>query len=307
MFAARIATKPLVGLCRRLSISLEAGIDLRKVLSHEADRAHGPLRWHLLAIGEGINQGQSLAEALEETGNYFPPLLREMVRLAEETGHLDQVLAQLAEHYQNQLAIRRQFWTAITWPLVQLGIALFVVGFLIWFMGMIREMNPGSQFDMLGFGLVGSRGLTIYVAFLGIVAAAFWFVLHAIKRGLVWTRPIQLLVLRIPGIGKALQTLALARLAWSLNVTMSGGMDVRRALKLSLRSTQNARYIDDIPVIDQEILQGNSLHGAFSAAGGYPVEFLDTLAVGEESGKVVESMGTLARLYQEQARRRWPC
>ena len=37
-------------------------------------------------------------------------------------------------------------------------------------------------------------------------------------------------------------------------------------------------------------------------AGGYPVEFLDTLAVGEQSGKVVESMGRLARQYQERAR-----
>ncbi len=302
MFAARIATKPLVGLCRRMSISLEAGIDLRTVLKREADRAHGALRRHLLAISAGINQGQSLAEALAETDNYFPSLLRAMVRVAEETGHLDAVLAQMAEHYQNQLAIRRQFWSAITWPLVQLGIALVVVGFLIWFMGFVRELHPESDLDLLGFGLVGPSGLTIYVAFLAAVGAAFWFVRSAVSRGLVWARPIQRLVLRIPGIGKALETLALARLAWSLNVTMNAGMDVRRALRLSLRSTQNARYLGHIPVIDREILQGNSLYGAFSVTGEYPVEFLDTLAVGEESGQVVESMGTLARLYQEQAR-----
>ena len=36
--------------------------------------------------------------------------------------------------------------------------------------------------------------------------------------------------------------------------------------------------------------------------GGYPADFLDTLAVGEQSGKMVESMGTLARQYQDRAR-----
>ncbi len=87
-----------------------------------------------------------------------------------------------------------------------------------------------------------------------------------------------------------------------MHVTLGAGMDVRRALKLSLRSTQNARYTDQIPAIDAEIEAGQSIYEAFSRAGGYPVEFLDTLAVGEQSGKVVESMGHLARQYQAQAR-----
>ena len=37
-------------------------------------------------------------------------------------------------------------------------------------------------------------------------------------------------------------------------------------------------------------------------AGGYPADFLDTLAVGEQSGKIVESMGRLAKQYQDRAR-----
>jgi type IV pilus assembly protein PilC len=155
--------------------------------------------------------------------------------------------------------------------------------------------------DPLGFGLTGNRGLAIYVTFLAGVGAIGWLCFRAIGRGLVWTRPIQRLVLRLPGIGKPLQTIALARLAWSMHLTMHGGMEIRRALQLSLRSTQNARYIDQIPIIESEVSAGNSIHSAFCRAGGYPADFLDTLAVGEESGKVVESMGLLARQYQEQA------
>jgi type II secretory pathway component PulF len=109
-------------------------------------------------------------------------------------------------------------------------------------------------------------------------------------------------MLRIPALGGPLQTIALERLAWSLSLTMNTGMDVRRALALSLRTTQNARYLDQIPTIDAEIVAGNSIHEAFCAAGGYPADFLDTLAVGEQSGKVGESMDTLARQYRERAR-----
>jgi type II secretory pathway component PulF len=191
---------------------------------------------------------------------------------------------------------------SILWPVVQLGIAILVVGFLIWMIGFLREMTHNDTIDMLGLGLVGNRGLAIYAAFLACAGVLLWLVIRAIGRGLVWTEPIQRIVLQLPAIGKPLQTLALARLAWSMNVTLNSGMDVRRALRLSLRSTQNARYIDQIPGIDAEIMAGHSIHEAFCRAGGYPVEFLDTLAVGEESGKVVESMGLLARQYQDQAR-----
>ncbi len=87
-----------------------------------------------------------------------------------------------------------------------------------------------------------------------------------------------------------------------MHLTMNTSMDVRRSLALSLRSTQNARYTDQIPTIDAEIVGGNSIHESFRVAGGYPADFLDTLAVGEQSGKIVESMGILAKQYQDRAR-----
>ena len=160
--------------------------------------------------------------------------------------------------------------------------------------------------DILGFGLVGDRGLEIYGLFLAAVAAVIFLAIRAVNRGMVWTAVIQRIVLQLPGIGRPLQTVALARLAWALHVTLDGGMEVRRALRLSLRSTHNARYIDQIPGIVSTISAGSSIHEAFSHAGGYPLEFLDTLAVGEQ-GKIAESMGVLARQYQErQLARRWP-
>jgi len=301
-FSPRIHLKPLVGLCRRLSTALEAGIDVRTVLAREADRASGHLRRHLLQISRDLAGGESLADALIPTRDFFPPLFRELIDVGEQTGGLDGVLRQLAEHYQTRLTMRRNFLAAVTWPLAQLGIALGVIGFLIWIMGFLPKMPGNKNIDILGFGLIGNRGLTIYLAFLAIAGAAVWLVVRGVGRGMVWTRPIQHLVLRLPGIGKPLQTMALERLAWSMHLTMSTGMDVRRALELSLRSTRNARYVDQIPTIDAEIAAGNSIHEAFCRAGGYPLDFLDTLAVGEQSGKIDESMGVLSRQYQEQAR-----
>lgn len=294
-FSSRASSRDMVGLCRRMSISLEAGVDIRTALAREADRGAGSLRSRLAILSDAVDHGQPVSDALAATEDYFPPLFREMVQVGEESGHLDGVLAQLADHYDAQLRVRRIFLGAIIWPVIQLVLSLGVIGFLIWITGMLNV-------DILGLGLTGNRGLRIYLTFLALAGIVGWLVIRAARRGLVWTWPIQRLVLNLPVIGRPLQTMALARLAWSMHLTMNTGMNVRRALALSLRSTQNARYTSQIPTIDAEIAAGNSIFEAFRIAGGYPPDFLDTLAVGEQSGKVVESMGNLARQYQEQAR-----
>ena len=78
---------------------------------------------------------------------------------------------------------------------------------------------------------------------------------------------------------------------------------------MSLRSTQNARYTDQIPTIDAEIVGGNSIHESFRVAGGYPADFLDTLAVGEQSGKSSsrwESSPSSIKTGRGWRWRRWP-
>jgi type II secretory pathway component PulF len=302
-FSHRISSKRLAQLCHRLGLSLEAGIDIRTTLAHEVERAHGVLYENLSILSDGINRGESVAAALAETGDYFPTLMRELVAVGEATGHIDTVFQQLAEHYQEQTELQRKFRRSITGPMLQLIIAIVVIGALIGVMGFLQDVTGDKTLDILGFGLIGIPGLIVYASFLGIVALFLGLTIRAIKRGALWVRPIQYFITDLPWIGSSVQTLALSRLAWSMHLTMNAGMELRKALKLSLRSTQNALYVDQIPVIDAEITQGNSLHEAFSQAGAYPVDFLDALAVGEESGRIVETMDIVSRQYRDRASR----
>lgn len=301
LFSARITLGQLAGLCRRLAISLEAGIDVRTVWAREAQRpAHPACRKRLRTVSQRVHQGDSLGEALAATGDYFPLLFRELAVVGEQTGHLSECFAQLADHYEGQLRLRRMFLAAIAWPALQLAVALLVVGFLIWIMGLIADIT-GQPVDILGFGLVGNAGLAVYVSFLAVIGAVLVVFVRAAGRGMLWTQPVQLLLARLPVLGPVLQTLALARLAWSLHLTLDTGMDLRRGLALSLQSTRNAYFTQQIPRIDKAIAAGESLHEAFRRCGVFPPEFLDALHAGEQAGRVVETMRLLSRQYQDRA------
>ena len=183
---------------------------------------------------------------------------------------------------------------------MELTATVLIIGFLIWVLGFIGR-STGTVIDILGWGLVGDRGLAIYTTIvLGIVLGLF-AVYYGIQRGLAWTKPVQRAVLKIPVIGKALETISLSRLAWSMHLTFDTGMSVRKALKLSIESTRNAHFTDQINLIDRAIEGGQSIYDTFVLTGAFPDDFLDSLHAGEESGRLVESMGRLSRQYQEQA------
>jgi type II secretory pathway component PulF len=293
----RIGLKPLAGLCRRLSTSLGAGVDMRKVWAREAERATGVTKQRFAFIADAANRGTPVSEAVEECGDYFPELFRGMMVVGEKAGHQAEVLRELADRYDHQLVLRRTFLSAISWPMVQLGMAVCVIGLLIWILGMI----PGKT-DILGFGLVGNDGLIKYLLIVGGVALAISLAIRAIMRGALWIRPVQRMILRIPKLGRAFQTLALARLAWTMHVTFGSGMDLKEAIALSLRSSRNAEYSDKADAVWASIRRGSDLHEALDATGSYPRDFLDTIEVGEQSGRLSEALGKLAEQYEDEAR-----
>ncbi len=255
----------------------------------------------MASINAAVNRGENLAASTAAVGDCFPPLFQEMVEVGEQTGHQGEIFAQLADHYEYQLQLRRNFKAAITWPIFQLLIALSVVGFLIW-IGDILGRSAGRPIDFLGLGLTGNRGVAIYASVLAVVGVALFLVVRAANRGMMWVRPLQRAVLGVPVLGPALQTLALARIAWSMHLTMNAGMEVRKALRLSLKSSRNARYIDRADMIDSSITAGDSIYEAFCRANCFPNDFLDSVQVGEQSGTLVETMAHVSNLYREQAR-----
>jgi len=300
MFSARAGLKPLARLSRRLSTSLEAGIDIRRTFQREFENVKGTLRPRLQRLSEGANRGESLQESFNATGDYFPTLFRQLVGVGEKTGHTAEVFGQLAAHYENQLVLRQAFLRSITVPILQLSAALCVVGLLIWIMGFLQ--SSGMKIDLLGWGLIGTPGLLIYLFIVGSIATAIALLVYTAQRGALWLAPVQQIMLKVPQLGPALRTIAEARFAWTLHIAMNTGMDVLHALRLALDSTGNAVFQRQTDGVLGVIRNGGSIHDALSQTGQFSHELLDTVAVGEESGRLVESLGLAARQMQERAR-----
>src|SRR5262245_42162305 len=132
MFGSRIDTKSLAMLCRRLGTSLGAGVDARMSFLREAQAARGSARRPLQQVSDEVAGGSGVAEAFDSAGNYVPEFFRAMIHVGEDSGQLPEVLRRLSDNYEHQLKLRRTLSTSLAWPVVELCLALTVVGIVIW-------------------------------------------------------------------------------------------------------------------------------------------------------------------------------
>src|SRR5690606_19548097 len=105
----------------------------------------------------------------------------------------------------------------------------------------------------------------------------------------------------LPILGDALQTLALAKFTWALQMVFDTPMDLRKALPLALDASGTKHFSKLGPEVQSRIERGQSITQALAATGKFPPELLDSIAVGEESGSLVETMKRQADEYEERA------
>ncbi len=302
LFSPHITGKRLANLSHRLAIGLSAGIDIRKVWKRETDNAPRRVKEAFQLVQAGIERGEPFAESLARTGKLFPRLFLEMVHVGERTGQTSEVLNRLSHHYQVRHQLSRTFLGLLAWPMLQLFAAIVVIGLLIWILGaMGAEDINGNPMDPLGIGLVGTRGLAIYVSLIIFITLAIATVVTAMRRGVFWVAPLQRFVTSLPGVGSAIQKICLARVSWTLHLLLNVEMDLRQMVPLVLRSTGNDFYISHSDQMVADIASGQPLHRAFANSGAFPPEFLDALAVAEESGQISESMARLTKQYEIEA------
>ncbi|MHB0959207.1 MAG: type II secretion system F family protein [Pirellulaceae bacterium] len=280
-------------MCQRLGTAQRAGVDILATLRRESGYGSLVYRRNMAEVFESVSGGATLAEAMRERSPYFPPLTCELVDVGEQTGNLESILLRLSEHYQHLLRLRRTFLIGIFWPVLQLTVAILVIGLLILLLGIL---GTSTTF----FGLSGIGGVIIYAIVVGSCIVAVGLLGFGLLRGWFGAWPEHLLM-RMPVVGKTLQTMALARLAWTLSLALNAGIDAGRAIRMALQSTQSGYYIRHAAEIEAVIIRGGQFHEALRGTGVFSDEFLTALETAELTGTESESLAHLSEDYQRRA------
>ncbi|GAB5402990.1 MAG: hypothetical protein Aurels2KO_12210 [Aureliella sp.] len=288
--------------CRRMGVSLRAGVDILKVLENETRSGRPQHRKVMENIREHILDGGSLAKSMLEEKSHFPPLLIQMVHASEMGGRLESMFLYMADYYRELKKTRADFLGKISWPIFQLFLAVVIIGLVI-LLQAILSPSSGTAYDATALGFTGYSGFYTYCMLMTVVFTVSGVVIWGIwKNWFNCHRILMPFVQRIPTLGTALVTLGLARLSMTLSMLLNAGVEARRSLKQSFLSTGNYYYISGMDRALESVEQGNSFGDAFEASEVLPKEFVDNVRVGELSGTETESLDHLAEQYRERAK-----
>ena len=299
---AKLGLSALIRFLDRVGLSLKSGVDVRRTLQQETQRASPSHRWQFQQLEEKVAAGDSLADAMNSLGDFFPPLTRELIHVGEKTGRMDDIFHGLHQHYRHVQSLRRTFIGGIIWPAIQMTAAVVIVGLLIAvFSFMLSPTNMmGEPIDILGLGVTGPSAFYLYCLLVVVFFGSLTGAVLGLTKGWFGPKPMEWMM-HAPVLGGQIRTLALSRLVWTLSLALESGLDARRAVRMALRSTQNPYYMAHLESVDQMIVQGREFHESLRATGAFPEDFLNALEVAEQTGSAGESLGRLAEDYRQRA------
>jgi type IV pilus assembly protein PilC len=115
---------------RTLSTLVAAGVDIIRSLEITGSTAGNSLiEDATVVVRERVHQGVPIAIPLEDE-KIFPPMVSQMVRVGEETGELEKMLAKIADFYEDEVDSSIATLTSVIEPLMMIGVGM-VVGVII--------------------------------------------------------------------------------------------------------------------------------------------------------------------------------
>jgi type IV pilus assembly protein PilC len=295
----------LMHFSRQLSAFVRAGIPLieaLEVIEEEADDK--TLRMVLQGVRESLITGETFSEALRPYETLFPKFYVDMVRAAELTGSLDDVLSELSGYIKRDLEARNKIKSALVYPLVILVMAIGTVIVLSTF------VLPRFKTFFQGFHATLPLPTRMLISFTDFVSNDWLYIIGvlflviAIPMALVRTskgrRAKDRLVLRLPILGEVILFAIVERFCRLLATMMQAGVPLPEAMGVLGDATKNVVFQEGLADVHGAMMRGEGLARPMSDTKLFPGAVIQMIKVGENTGTLNEQLAVGSDYYGEE-------
>jgi type IV pilus assembly protein PilC len=283
---------------------------LRTLHSLEEQTQDEEIREATAAIRADVEAGSALEQAMARHPKVFDKLYRAMVRSGEQSGRLEDALDRIAFQVEKTDALRRQVKSALMYPALVFGFAVVVLVAIVVFVipvfvnvfeeigkehpGESTALPPPTQLCVSVSDLLTGYWFAIIPSI--VISAILFFRWKRTERGKeAWDR----FTLRIPfKIGDVIQKVALARWSRTFSGSVSSGVPMLQAIKLTGETAGNIVIEQAMDDVYASVKRGGSLAGPIEQNPIFPPMVGHMVAVGEETGQLEHMMAKIADFYE---------
>lgn len=301
----KLNNRELFQFCEQFSIILRSGMSTIEGLAvlnddNQTDRGKEILTF----LYKDMEESGSLAHAMEESGA-FPASMTAYVHTGEETGCLDEVMKGLSAFYEKEIQIADQIQSAVTYPLVMLGmmtavIVILLIKVLPVFRQVFRQLGlemSGVSGALLGMGETLSRYSTVFLVFLiTLIGFILFLVLHPKGQELI-----RKTVYRFPGMKEIPVNLDYSRFCQCISMGIRSGLSPELCVELANAIVTQSEIKEKLTVAHKQLSQGYGFTEAITESGLFKTMELRLISLGFQAGASDEVMEKLAEQYEEKS------
>ena len=298
----RVQLKELHVFTRQLCALQKAGLTL--IVSLETVSSETPNR-HFKAIIEKITMnikgGLTFSESLSKFHHVFDDVYISMIKAAESSGLMADMLNRLAYLIEQEIDTRSRIKEAVRYPM--LAFFVICVGFTILTIFIIpRFANIYSQFRtplpiptqiLISTNVFIRKFWYVCAALLGVIIFVWKRFLKSQYGRYAWDK----FKLKVPIFGPLFTMLLISRIIRVMAILIRSGVPLLQIMELIVNSSGNTAIAGALKKIKEEIREGRGIAGPMKQTGLFPSIVIQMASAGEKSGRLDELLLDAADYY----------
>lgn len=290
---------------RQLATFVRVGMPIMDGMAVLRDQAgSGLMRRALSEMIVDLGTGAALSAAMAKFPRIFSTLYVDMIRSAEISGNLDEVLRQLAAYMARDESAIRKIRSAMIYPAVVISLALVVISVLVAFVlpafaQLFSDFQATMPLPTRVLFTVGrfcrDHVIQIFVAIAVVVGAILSYA--STRRG---RDSLDAFLIRLPMLGVIIRYAIIERYLRTLATLARAGVPITQMLDTANSSVGNAVFRVGLASVRDDMLGGEGFAGPLGRTGLFPRIVIQMVKVGEETGNLDANMEQAAEHYAEE-------
>jgi type IV pilus assembly protein PilC len=300
-----VKLEEIMNFSRQAASFLRAGVPILDSLAVVGEENASKKMQEVLAdVQRRLRAGSSFGDAIAQHPKVFPGYYVAVVRAAELTGRLDDALDQLSEYLEREVVARKQIKSALTYPIIVFFLAIAAV--LIMSIYVLPKFK--TFYSSLGAHLpLPTRML---LGFTDFMSQWWWLVLLVVGMLIVLAFALiggahgkerrDVLLLKLPAIGKLVHLSAIERFCRVLAALVHTGVPLPDAVQVAADSTNNTVFQAKLATAREAMMRGEGLARPIQASGIFPPAARQMIRVGESTGSLDIQLQAAAKFYERE-------
>jgi type IV pilus assembly protein PilC len=295
----------LMHFSRQLAAFVRAGIPLVEAIEViEEETEDKTLRVVLGGVRASLISGDTLSAALTPYETLFPQFYIDMVKAAELTGKVDDVLDDMSNYIKRDMEARGTIKSAAIYPIVILCVSILTVIVLSVFVLPRFKVFFQSFKATLPLPTRMLIGVTDFLsAYWWALALGFVLVFVGVMLGVRTTRGRRFrdrMLLKAPVIGEVIRFSIVERFCRLLATMMEAGVPLPEAMAVLGQGTKNVLFQAGLAEVREAMMRGEGLARPLSASELFPGAVVQMVRVGENTGTLATQLEVASDYYGQE-------